>query len=347
VRTPEVFIAGLGVCLPETVSVAHAVAQGWYSADEAEIHELGGAAVAGDTPAPELALQAAQEAVKRSGIAPTELNLLLYADSWHQGPDGWQPQYYLQRHLIGGDALAVEIKHGCNGMFSALELAASYLTADPLRHNALLVSADNFGTPLMDRWRMGPGYIAGDGACAVVLSKTPAFAELRSVCSATVAEAEELHRAGEPLFPPGPTGGRPLDFTGRSIAYRREAMANGTGTAALFRIQQQTVAVAHRAAAEAGVALPDIARVAFMNYSREIVEQRCMAALGLPMEKSTWEYGRNLGHLGASDQIVSLDHLVGTGQLGPGDHFLMLGVGPGVTISAAVVKILAAAPWGY
>jgi 3-oxoacyl-[acyl-carrier-protein] synthase-3/clorobiocin biosynthesis protein CloN2 len=122
-------------------------------------------------------------------------------------------------------------------------------------------------------------------------------------------------------------------------------MKNGSGTTALFQIQQQTVTVAHRAAEEAGIALADVTRVAFMNYSREIVEQRCMAALGLPMEKSTWDFGRDLGHLGASDQIVSLDHLVGTGQLGAGDHFLMLGVGPGVTISAAVVKIIDAAPW--
>jgi 3-oxoacyl-[acyl-carrier-protein] synthase-3/clorobiocin biosynthesis protein CloN2 len=122
-------------------------------------------------------------------------------------------------------------------------------------------------------------------------------------------------------------------------------MRNGGGTTALFRIQQQTIAVAHRAAEEAGIALADVTRVAFMNYSREIVEQRCMAALDLPMERSTWEFGRTLGHLGASDQIVSLDHLVSTGQLGAGDHFLMLGVGPGVTISAAVVKVLDTPPW--
>ncbi len=344
-RTPEVFIAGLGVCLPEPVGVAWAVAQGLYPPEEVELHELGGAAVAGDTPAPELALQAAQEAVKRSGVPPTELDLLLYADSWHQGPDGWQPQYYLQRHLVGGDTLAIEIKHGCNGMFSALELAASYLAADPLHGNALLVAADNFGTPLMDRWTMGPGYLAGDGASAVVLTRQPGFARLLSVCSATVAEAEELHRAGEPLFPPGPTVRRALDFTSRSVSYRRQAMADGSGTTALFRIQQQTIAVAHKSLAEAGIGLADVTRVAFMNYSREIVEQRCMAALGLPFELSTWDFGRTLGHLGASDQIVSLEHLVSTGELGPGDHFLMLGVGPGVTISAAVVKILDTAPW--
>jgi 3-oxoacyl-[acyl-carrier-protein] synthase-3/clorobiocin biosynthesis protein CloN2 len=63
------------------------------------------------------------------------------------------------------------------------------------------------------------------------------------------------------------------------------------------------------------------------------------------MSRSTWEFGRALGHLGPSDQIVSLEHLVSTGELRPGDHFLMLGVGPGVTISAAVLRIDAPAPW--
>jgi 3-oxoacyl-[acyl-carrier-protein] synthase-3/clorobiocin biosynthesis protein CloN2 len=230
-------------------------------------------------------------------------------------------------------------------MFSAFELAASYLRAEPERQTALLVASDNFGTPLMERWHGGPGYLAGDGASAVVLTKEPAFAELLSVCSVTVAEAEELHRSGEPMFPPGAVSGRPLNFSGRSAAFRRKAMSEGTGTAVLFRIQQQTLEIAYRALDEAGIDIGDVTRVAYMNYAREIVEQRCMAALGLPMSKSAWEIGRSLGHLGASDQVVALDHLLATGQLGPADHLLMLGVGPGVTISAAVVKVLGSPPW--
>lgn len=82
-----------------------------------------------------------------------------------------------------------------------------------------------------------------------------------------------------------------------------------------------------------------------MNYARDIVEQRCMVPLDLPLEKSTWEFGRTVGHCGASDQILSLDHLVTTGRLGAGDHMLLLGTGPGVTLSCAVVKVLSAPPW--
>ncbi|MEV0056143.1 ketoacyl-ACP synthase III family protein [Saccharopolyspora shandongensis] len=342
-RTPGIFIKGIGVHLPEAVGVEQAVAQGSYPAEEVELHELAGAAVAGDTPAPEMALWAAQEACKRSGQRPEDVDLLLYCDSWHQGPDGWQPQYYLQRHLVGDDVLAVEVRQGCNGMFGALELAAGYLGGRA--GTALLVAADNFGTPMMDRWRMGPGYIAGDAASAVLLSTEPSFARLRAVRSLAVSEAEQMHRGDEPLFPPGPTVGRPLDFTARNADYKRRLIADGTGTAALVRIHQQTLRIVELVLEEAGIGLDDVTRVAYMNYSREIVEQRCMAPLGLDLEKSTWDFGRTVGHLGASDQIVSLDHLLAIGELAPGDHLLMLGVGPGVTLSAAVVEILGPTPW--
>lgn len=344
-RTPDMYISGLGVFLPQTVSVEWAVERGLYPAEDVEIHELGGAAVAGDTPAPEMALRAAQEAVKRCGRQPSDLDLLLYVDTWHQGPDGWLPHAHLQRYLVGGDVHAIEVRQGCNGMFSALELAASYLRADPKRHSALLVAADNYGTPLMDRWRIGPGYIGGDAASAVVLTKEPAFAQLLAVCSVTVPEAEELHRAGEPVFPPGITVGRTMSFGGRNEEFRRTAVARSVGTAALLKIQQRMMETITRVLAEAEITVQDLTRVAFMNYSREIVEQRCMVALNLPMSKSTWEFGRTIGHCGASDQVIALDHMLTTGEMGPGDHMLMLGTGPGVIISAAIVKIIDTPPW--
>ncbi|MGZ3145660.1 ketoacyl-ACP synthase III family protein [Lentzea chajnantorensis] len=339
----DVYIKGIGVHLPPVVGIESAVAQGLYPAEEVELHQLAGAAVAGEVPAPEMALLAAQDAFKRTGHDPHDVGVLLYADSWHQGPDGWQPQYHLQRHLLGGDVLAVEVRMGCNGMFGALELGAAHVLAG--RGNALLVASDNFGTPMMDRWRMGPGYVAGDAASAVILSREPGFARLLAVASVAVPEAEQMHRGDEPLFPPGPTVGAPLDFVARNAAYKSRMVSSGEGTGALIRIHQQTLSVVERVLDEAGIGLGDVTRVAYMNYSREIVEQRCMAALGLGMSRSTWEFGRTVGHLGASDQVVSLDHLLSAGELGPGDHLLMLGVGPGVTLSAAVVGIDHPAPW--
>lgn len=344
-RTPDMFITGLGVYLPETVSIEWAVNKGLYPGDEVALHELAGAAVAGELPAPEMALRAAQDAVKRCAQDPSDLDLLMYSCTWFQGPEGWLPSSYLQRHLLGDRARATEIRQGCNGMFIGLELAASYLRAEPDRQSALLVAADNYGTPLMDRWCMGPGYIGGDAASAVVLTKEPGFAQLLSVCSVTVPEAEQLHRGTEPLFPPSVTIGRGLDFAARNEEFRLQSASRPEGTTSLIKIQQQLLAVIDQTTAEAGIELSDVTRVGFMNYSREIVEQRCMVALDMPMSTSTWDFGRTIGHCGASDQILGLDHLVTTGQLGPGGHYLMLGTGPGVTISCAIIKILEVPPW--
>lgn len=341
-RTPGTYIGGVGTSIPDTVTVRHAVDRGWYPAEDAELHELVSAAVAGPTPAAELGLRAAEEAVERAGVAPQEVDLLLYASTWHQGPEGWPPHSYLQRHLTGGRTHAVEIRQGCNGLFSALELAASYLNADPERSSALLVAADNYGTPLIDRWTMGTGFIAGDAGSAVLLTTRPGFAELLSVCSTTVPEGEEMHRGGEPMFPPSITLGRPLDFSER---FRRYHAGPAAGTSALARIPAEIAGLVARCLSEAGTSLADVTKVAFINYSREIVEQRCMAPLGLPMERSTWEFGRTVGHCGASDHVLSFEHAVATGQMGPGDHMLMLGMAPGVVLSAAVVRVLGSPQW--
>lgn len=346
-QTPEIFIRGLGAFVPPTVQVREAVAKGLYPQEEAEAHDLGGAAVAGPIPAPELALRAAQEAVKRAGESATEVDLLLYAATWHQGPDGWLPHSYLQRHLVGGAPLSIEVRQGCNGLLGALELGASYLLARPEPSTALLVAADNYGTPLFDRWRVGPGFIAGDAGSALVLATRPGFARLLAVGSATVPEAEAIHRGGEPLFPPGVTLGRAMDFTERfrhHVAKQTGDAASALGTA-LQRTQDMLAETMRHVLDEAGIGVPDIARVAFMNYSREVVEQRCMAVVGLPMTRSTWDFGRTIGHCGASDQVLGLEHLVTTGQVGPGDHVLLLGIAPGVVVSAAAIKIVDTPLW--
>jgi 3-oxoacyl-[acyl-carrier-protein] synthase III len=344
-QIPDLYLSGVGACVPGTVSVEQAVAAGWYPADLADLHQLGGAAVAGDVPAPELALRAARSALERSTRSPAELDLLLYASTWQQGPEGWPPHAYLQRHLGCDQVLATELRQGCNGMFAALELAAAYLRPGPAHRAALLVAADNYGTPLANRWRMGPSYIAGDAGSAVVLDTQRGFARLLSVCSASVTAAEEMHRAAEPLFPPGITQGRALDLTAHAERYRQRSVAYGTGTEVLLTVHQRLAEVIEQTLAEAGVTTGEVTRVAFMNHSRGITAQVCEDALGLPLSVSAWGFGRAIGHCGASDQVLALEHLVAIGELGPGDHLLMLGQGPGVVLSGAVVQIVRTPSW--
>ncbi|MFI5916533.1 ketoacyl-ACP synthase III family protein [Dactylosporangium sp. NPDC051541] len=317
----DVFVKGLGVHVPEVE---------------------GGAAVAGELPAPDMALLAARHAFSRCGHEPTDVDLLLYASTWHQGPDGWLPQSYLQRRLIGDDNLALSIDQGRGGLLAGLELAAGYLCADPGRRTALLVAADNFGTPLLRR-RSG-GEVLGDAGAALLLTRELGFARLLSVCSVTVPEAEEMYRAGEPMFPPGATTGRAVDLPARADVFRRRLAAEPAGTALWQELEKRMVEIVHAALGEAGVEPGDIAAAALTALPGGDLEP-VLHALRLPPSRSTAAVSHRLGQLGAADPVVALDHLVSAGALRPGDHVVLHTTGAGLTASCAVLRIEGTAPW--
>ncbi|MBF9131527.1 ketoacyl-ACP synthase III family protein [Plantactinospora sp. S1510] len=340
-RTPGLFVHATGVFLGDRVPVTDAVAAGSYDADEAEATEFASIAVAGDVSAPELAVAASRVALNRAEVPGTSLSHLLYADVHHSGPDGWCPFAYVQRELAAGDALATGIRQGCNGVFGAMALADGALRTAAAGRSALLVAADNFSSPLLDRWRCNPGLVMGDGAAALVLSRTPGFAEVLSVASTTLTELEGLHRGNRPLYPADVTLGRKLDFGARFAEF---AAAGGFFPGSGLEFVRRFAGLVELVLEEAGVKLDEIARIAFNHGGREVVEDR-LGPLGVPLERTTWAFGSTIGHAGAADQIIAFDHLLGSGTIGPGDHVLMLGVGPGVSIAGAVVRVHATPSW--
>jgi len=335
VHSPDIFITGLGVYLPARLTIAQAAGQRLCPADEVQASGITGVLVAGDTPAPEMALRAAEEALKRCGQLPQELDLLFYTHTWHQGYSNWLAWSHLQQFLTGGDIFALQLKQGATGMFAAMALAADYLRAEPARRSGLLVAADNFGTPLVDRWQPGR-LLLGDAAAAVVISKEPGFARLLSVKSADLTEAEEMSRGGQPLFPPGIDARRQTNF-----AALPPDPADLEMTALANRKMAETF---HAALSEAGIKVSDITRMAVVNSTQEKVERQ-FATLGVDMSRSLWDFGRSVGHCGPADHILALEQLAADGQLSPGDHFVMFGTGTGTGIACAVLEIIDRPSW--
>ncbi len=341
-KTSDVLISGLGSFLPDRVPIGWAVDRKLIDRTAAEEYGITSVTVAGDIPAPEMAVRASRQALERAELDPAFLGLLLYVSVWYQGPHGWCPQYYVQRHTGAGQATAAEIRQGCMGMFSALELAAAHLMASPEHEAALLTSGDNFTSDLLQRWSFSPHFVMGDAGSAVVLSRRKGFARLKSVNAVTLPEYEAMHRGSEPLFPPGAGRSDKLDFGESKDRWLDGPDRDPAGPLKLVAAQDDIVS---RTLEEAGITMDDVSRVAYANGSRERVEGRAMVPLGLPMSLSTWEQGRTVGHIGASDQLVALEQLLLSGELRRGDHFLMLGVGPGLNIACAVIEIMDDPHW--
>ena len=136
----------------------------------------------------------------------------------------------------------------------------------------------------------------------------------------TLPQYEDRHRGSTPLFPPEASLGTKVDLE----AAKEQWLST---TAADLRELETTMAralqeVVDKTLREAGLDMSGITRVAFVNWSEERVRKRAAAPLGLPMSRLTWEYGRTIGHVGASDQVLSLDHLLVSGELNARDNLL-------------------------
>ncbi|MEZ3181293.1 ketoacyl-ACP synthase III family protein [Streptomyces pimonensis] len=334
----DLYIAGLGALIPERVTTKEAVSAGWYDAAEAEALGWESVAVAGDVPAPDLAIEAARRALEGSGHTRADIDVLMHVSCNHQGPDMWSPQHYVLRHTVGGNIPAMEIRQGCNGFLAAMELAGTYLAAAADRTAALITSADNWGDPLVDRWRATPGGLFGDAATACVLSRRGGFARLVNVRAMSLPELEELNRGGEPLFPPGCTTGVRVDLRERAATYKGSQDLVNAG-----RLMGETQrALIRETLDEAGLTADDITRVAHQFVGDLGVLHRLLEPFGddVGVSKGVWDFGRSVGHTGANDQTSALHHLVSSGRLRAGDRVMLLGAGAGISFSCAVVEML-------
>ncbi|HEU5354416.1 MAG TPA: ketoacyl-ACP synthase III family protein [Actinocrinis sp.] len=338
-KVSDVFLTGLGVFQPPTVDAGQAARRGEYDAANYLENRLTGVCIAGDISPPEMAVHAARQAISRADADPARIGLLMHATVYWQGPEMWHSPSYIQKQIIGNSVPGFEIRLGCNGVFAALELAAARMASLDPAETALLTSAENFGTPLIDRWNGAPGFLEGDAGCALLLSGRSGFARLLAVGSAAMPEVEELNRGGEPLFPPAP--GKYIDMRSRAMYFREHVMSLADAAEVNNRTQVDLV---ERTLEEAQLKLEDMSRVIYGNVAGYLNEQLVLEPLGIPVERTTWQFGRGIGHTGASDQWLSLNHLLLTGQLAPGDHVLMAGGAP-ATVSSAVLEILEVPEW--
>lgn len=352
-RPTDLFVAGVGAYLPPVLSVAEAVEQGWCDPDAVDDGWLG-TAVAGDLPPVRMALDASRSALRRSGHGPSDVDLVLYVSSMPQGPYGWCPQQYVERHVVGRDIPAVELRQGSSGVLNAFDLAAAYLMV-PGRCAALVTAADNFGVdpasgpdPTL-RWRYasngqtGRASVLGDAGTAAVLSNRSGFARVLSIVTRSLSGLEEVYRGDEPLFPPAYGPDRPFRMGERFTAYgRRDA---GALPAALARLKDARTELARQAMAEAGIHPDQVTRVLHVFAGTERYLKHVLEPLGIDQHRGLLEFGRSLGHLGASDQLAGLEHLVLTGQLHPGDHVLMMANGVSATLGCAVLAVTERPEW--
>lgn len=164
-------IAGVGYSVPKTVITNEDLTKLYDTSDEWIYTRTGikeRRMVSGDESAYELGLQAAQNAMDKSGLKPKDIELIIVATS---APSQLYPAMgcRIQAGLgIPNNIPAFDITAACTGLIYALSIARGYI-ASGMYKNILLVATDN-NTKLLDWSDRTCSILFGDGAGAMVVT---------------------------------------------------------------------------------------------------------------------------------------------------------------------------------
>ncbi|CAI7979584.1 3-oxoacyl-ACP synthase [Frankia sp. Hr75.2] len=304
-------------------------------------------AVSDGPSAPEMAVLAANAALARAGWRGAELDLLLHAWSYYQGHDFWSPAHYIADQLGAHDAMPVGIQQMCNGGAAALQSAAAHLLGDPTMTRVLVTTADRFCPPGFDRWNSDLGVAYGDGASAVLVSRTnpaelaepaapvPAGLRLVSVTSVSAPNLEAMHRGDDSFGAAARAAAESVDVRRTKRAYLRRNGSSGYRTAERERLETLLGLAMKEAGADVGsprlrcVVLPRVHRSPLLSVFGPIVERLTGA--------EAVDFGRSTGHLGAGDLTAGIADLLDREMLAPGETALVMSTGAGFTWSCAAL----------
>jgi 3-oxoacyl-[acyl-carrier-protein] synthase III len=338
----NVYLESLGVHLGRRLDLDDAVADGRYTSAEHTANGLLGVTVSDDLFAPDLAVAATRQALERSAADPADVRLLLHATAYFQGEDMWTPASYIQHRTIGGNAPAVEMDQKSNGSLAALSLAAGFLAGCDDNAGALITTGERFCLPGFDRFRTEGGTVMADGGTAMLVTRRPGFARVVNCVLTSDSSLEGMYRGGTLKDAPA-SGDTPLNMRRRKNDFMRKNLSD------LEAISEKVAGgigdCIRQALDEAGTHADDIRRFVMPNNGKGGRWWTMLADMGVGTERTAWEFGREISHLGSGDQAAGLDHLLRTGALAPGDRVVLAGAGYGFNWGAAVIEIQHLPAW--
>lgn len=335
---------GLGIravrtCLPVTVETAQeALARGRIGEEDLTNTGVTQVPVSEAVSAPDMAVQAARDALAAAGWDGADLGFTAHAWIHHQGHDFWSPAHYVAHRVGAVRGVPLGIQVMCNGGGTALEAAASRLLADRSTGTALVTTGDRFPDEGFDRWAGDYGVFYGDGATAVLMHERDDAVDeftLMGLSSAAVSAAEGLHRGRDEFTPASRWISDRIDVKRTKKAFINDVGLDGfySGVHAALR------GIVTTALEEAGID-PGDPRVRLLALPRVGVKVRREtyhpAVEGLT-KASVVELGDRTGHLGAGDMAANLTDIRERELLAPGEIALTISAGGGFGFTCAVV----------
>jgi 3-oxoacyl-[acyl-carrier-protein] synthase III len=269
-----------------------------------------------------LGAAAATDAIKRAGLLPTDIDLLVVATA---SPD--TPMPHTGAHM--SDALGLhcgsfDLNAACSGFVYEMVVGASLLQAG--YEHVLIVGAETLSR-ITDPQDRGTVILFGDGAAAAVLARStgaPGLLGWDLGCDGSAATLIEI-----------PAGGGRMPASAETVAARGHFMKMQGQE--VFR---RAVRAMHDSSMitlnNAGVSIDDVAWFVPHQANLRIIESAAKR-LGFPQERTV----TNIAHYGNTSSAsipLALFEAVEDGRVKDGDLVLCAGVGAGLTWGSVLIR---------
>lgn len=274
----------------------------------------------------DLALIAAKQAIKMSGIDKKDIELLIFATVT---PDHLMPSAacYLQAKLGLKDIMAFDLNAACSGFVFGLGVADQYIRTGHYK-NVLIVGAEILH-PKVNYEDRGTCILFGDGAGAAVITR----AEESETSQILSTHGHADGKLADLLYVP--SGGSVMPFTQDTLD-NRQIFVEMKGR----EIFKHAVRTMSRCCEEAltfnKVSKDEIDWVIPHQANTRIIEAVAKHA-EIPMEKVIIDI-EDMGNVSAASIPISMHHAIESGKIKRGDLILFTAFGAGLTSGSALLR---------
>lgn len=327
-------IAGWGIYMPSTFMDASQIAEA-SGIPENVIREKFGVERK-PIPGPNdstasMGLAAAKDAIKMAGIAPADIDIVIWNGGQHKDYPCWLAGLHIADELGAVRAWSFDMEAMCGSMMAAVEIARSLMLANENYRNVLLVSgyrnSDLINYKVPETSFM---FDLGAGGAALLLKKS--FE--RNVIQGTAIRGDgsfskmcTVKVGGSKKWPMESADVGKMYFTiDDPVEFKRML---GERTLPNF------FAVIDDSLAAAGKNRDSIDYLAILHFKKS-AHDYVLKELNLREDQSS--YLRMYGHIGQNDQVISLMEGLKAGKIRDGDTIVMVGAGLGFVWAATTIR---------
>lgn len=269
-----------------------------------------------------MAVQACNEAIKNSGITPSEIDLVILATATNPAQ---LPNLAMEiaHEIKAFNAGAFDIGAACSGFTYAISMANSSVVSGDSK-NVIVVGSERM-TDFVSEFDRGTAFLFADGAGAFVISQSKEFQISNSVWGADGSLKDWICMTKNwPEFYENPNDGFPaLKMEGQKVF--RWAIT-------------EMVGIAQKILDEAGVSVEELG--AFVPHQANMrITDHIAKSLKLPAHVAIARDGTTMGNTTAATIPLALDTLKKNGEVKSGELALLLGFGAGLAYCGQVIVV--------